>query len=174
MSTNEDTSTLEQQDWVPRAEDWFSAKFDYRLSRDILVGKFEESGDGIWIPERDISSPGQHFCNQYVPVGTTIVVRMELNIRSSLHSSLKKSRYLYRAIEAVIEEGEFLSTKETGVLESWSGAYGVARRPCGCSLFLKTIGPTLDLKEGRLIDFETRWSEYKKKYIGIVEVPKAA
>jgi hypothetical protein len=154
----------QEESWSPNPQDWFAATFDYRLSKDILVGKFENQ-DRVWIPVRDVRSPGQHVCFEK---GTAMLVRIEFNLPTSRHRVTKHNRFQYRALEAVIE-GDFLTTKETGVLESWSGAYGVARRPCGCALFCKTSGPTLDLKEGSPISFETQWSDFKARHIGIVQ-----
>src|SRR5260221_4217673 len=133
---DENSTLLEQQKeteeaWSPNPQDWFEATFNYRLSKDILVGKFD-NGDRVWIPERDIRSPGQHMC---FASGTPVAVRMEFNLPVSqkpnrptfarLHVNTK---FQYRALECYVE-GEFPETIETGVVEFWnSGSYGSVRR----------------------------------------------
>ncbi len=159
-----------EETWSPNPNDWFEATFDYRLSKDVLVGKFENQ-ERVWIPVRDVKSPGRHVCFEK---DTPIVVRIEFNLPTSRHRATKYNRFQYRALECVVE-GDFPNTSETGIVESWVGtAYGVARRPCGCAVFVKTPGPDMFFKEGDAIKFNTAWSNYKKTYIGLAQVNEDA
>ena len=159
----------QQEDWSPKTDEWFECSFDYRLSKDILVGKFE-NGERVWIHTRDVKAPGQHVCFAY---GTPMCVRMEFNLPNQKRISSNK-KYQYRALQCVVE-GEFPEKMETGIVESWVGtAYGVARRPCGCTLFVKTPGPDVVFKEGSAIKFNTVWSKFKKTYIGLAQMNEDA
>jgi hypothetical protein len=77
----------------------------------------------------------------------------------------------YLALECNIP-GSFKSTRETGTVEMWKNrCFGGARRPCGCSIFIKTENNApenlLDLKPGDAVEFNTVWSRFKHKWVGV-------
>src|SRR5258708_16243915 len=158
---------LEQQQeelWSPNPQDWFEGTFDYRLSKDILVGKCD-NGDRVWIPVRDLRSPGQHIC---FAKDTPMAVRIEFNLPTSPNTNRQSlrtsSKYQYRALECVVE-GDFPKTLETGVVEVWNGNYGAIRRPCGCSIFAKSGFDSLPLEVGESVNFSVEFNQFKGKCI---------